>query len=69
MKKISVILPTYNEGANILEMISQIKKSLKNVEIIVSDDNSPDKTWKIVEDLKLKNVKFGWIVICQCPLK
>ncbi|HLC96377.1 MAG TPA: polyprenol monophosphomannose synthase [Candidatus Nanoarchaeia archaeon] len=44
---ISVILPTYNESMNIREMIARIKKSVPDAEIIVSDDNSPDKTWKV----------------------
>ena len=55
-KSISVILPTYNEKDNIKEMIRQLLYFLKNdVEIIVSDDNSPDGTWKIVEDISKKN--------------
>ena len=47
---VSVVLPTYNEKQNIKEMIVQLLSNLKNytTEIIVSDDNSPDGTWKIV---------------------
>ena len=43
---ISVILPTYNEKGNILDLISEIKDLLagRSKEIIVVDDNSPDKT-------------------------
>ena len=55
-ESISVILPTYNEKDNIKEMIKQLLYYLKkDVEIIVSDDNSPDGTWKIVEDISKKN--------------
>lgn len=52
--KVSVVLPSYNEGENILEAIERLSKSLgKNLyEIIVVDDNSPDGTWQIVEGLK-----------------
>lgn len=46
--KASVILPTYNEAGNIISLIESIKNelSLKRIshEIIVVDDDSPDKT-------------------------
>lgn len=55
--KISVILPTYNESENIRQMIEAILSYAKDAEIIVVDDDSPDKTWKIVEEMKEKNVR------------
>lgn len=44
--KVSVILPTYNEKGNIVLLIQAINKALlkKSHEVIVVDDNSPDKT-------------------------
>ena len=55
-KRVSVILPTYNEKENIKELIRQIyhycRKDL--YEVIVVDDNSPDETWKIAEMLQKK---------------
>lgn len=51
--KYSVILPTYNESGNILDLIESLKTNLsKNKlasEIIVIDDNSPDKTGLLVQ--------------------
>lgn len=51
--KASVILPTYNEAGNIIELIELVRKelSLKKIsnEIIVVDDNSPDKTGLLVQ--------------------
>ena len=42
---VSIIIPTYNEKLNICLIIDKIIKKLKdNFEIIVVDDNSPDKT-------------------------
>jgi len=57
MKKVSVILPTYNEKENIRNLIDVIFKNMKDIttEIIVVDDNSPDKTWKIVKKISDKN--------------
>lgn len=50
---VSIVLPSYNEKDNIPEAIQRIEKALGKqlLEIIVVDDNSPDGTWKIVEDL------------------
>ena len=53
-KKISVILPTYNEIENIHSLIKMIANELeqKSYEIIVVDDNSPDGTSELVTKLK-----------------
>jgi dolichol-phosphate mannosyltransferase len=66
---LSIIIPTYNESQNILGLLASIEQSLNEVpnslsaEIIVVDDNSPDKTAEIVEDysqaLMLKTGKSG----------
>ena len=51
--KVSVVLPSYNESENIAEAIERISKSLGKslCEIIVVDDDSPDKTWEIVQNM------------------
>ncbi len=57
---VSVILPSYNERENILEAVGRIRKALggRLKEIIVVDDNSPDETWKLVEDLNEPQVRL-----------
>ena len=58
MNKVSIVLPTYNEKDNIIILIKSIQKSLDfTPEIIVVDDDSPDMTWHIVEELKDDNIK------------
>ena len=57
-KKVSIILSTYNEALVIEETISQIFKSLNNVEIILVDDNSPDGTFEKVKKINNPNVKL-----------
>lgn len=43
--RLSILLPTYNEKDNILELITRIKQALpREKEILVIDDNSPDGT-------------------------
>ncbi len=50
--RVSIVLATYNEKENILDTINSIFENVKDsVEVIVVDDDSTDKTWKIVEDL------------------
>ncbi len=51
--KTVVVLPTYNERENISELIKKILSH--SVDILVVDDNSPDGTWKIVEDISKKD--------------
>ncbi len=45
--EISIILPTYKEAENIELVFNEIRKALRETayEIIVVDDNSPDRTW------------------------
>lgn len=56
--KLSLVIPTYNEKDNIEKLIVDIFEEFKNNkidgEIIIVDDNSPDKTGDIVESLKTK---------------
>lgn len=50
---LSIILPTYNESENIVEILKTIKTCLpKNMksEVIVVDDNSPDGTGILVQE-------------------
>ena len=49
--RILVSLATYNEAGNVAALIAEIHKFLPRADVLVIDDNSPDMTWKIVEDL------------------
>ena len=56
--EVSIVLPTYNESMNIPALINRIENSIGiDKEIIIVDDNSPDKTWEIAENLNNKNVR------------
>lgn len=51
---VSVILPTFNEAGNVGAAIRAIAGSLDGLtdyEILVVDDDSPDRTWEIVQGL------------------
>ena len=50
--KVSVILPTYNESGNIIELLQAIISNIPenyDYELIIVDDNSPDHTYEIVK--------------------
>jgi glycosyltransferase involved in cell wall biosynthesis len=49
--KLSVIIPVYNEVANIQEILKRVKATQKADEIIVVDDGSQDGTRDILKDL------------------
>lgn len=49
--KILTTLPTYNEAGNIQPLISELLALDARVEVLVVDDNSPDGTWQIVEEM------------------
>jgi len=50
--KLSMVVPTYNESENIADLIASLRKIVaaavgESYEIIVVDDDSPDRTWEI----------------------
>lgn len=51
---LSIIIPTYNEKENLPVLVEKIFSCLdaKSTEVIIVDDNSPDKTGDIAENLK-----------------
>ncbi|MGD9049206.1 MAG: polyprenol monophosphomannose synthase [Anaerolineae bacterium] len=50
--KIMVVIPTYNEADNLPTMVGELLTlELPQVEILIVDDNSPDGTGEIADDL------------------
>jgi len=50
MKSI-IIIPTYNEKENIEKLIEEIRKLNRDFRILIIDDNSPDGTGRIADEL------------------
>ncbi|GBD33360.1 MAG: dolichyl-phosphate beta-D-mannosyltransferase [Gemmatimonadales bacterium] len=46
-----VIIPTYNEAANIRQLIPKVLEQDPRIEVLVVDDNSPDGTGDLVEEI------------------
>src|SRR6187549_3251910 len=54
--RFSLIIPTFNESKNIATLVGQLDALLEPVlgkayELVVVDDDSPDKTWQVALDL------------------
>ena len=58
--KILIFTATYNESENIKKFLSEISKFYKICDLLIIDDNSPDNTWKIIQDYQKneKNIKL-----------
>ncbi|BDU50920.1 polyprenol monophosphomannose synthase [Haliovirga abyssi] len=50
-KKALIIIPTYNESQNIEKLLEEIYNQKNDINILIVDDNSPDKTYEIIENL------------------
>ena len=52
---VSIVIPTYNERDGITALIDRVcaefGRAGVNGEIVIVDDNSPDQTWKVVEEI------------------
>lgn len=56
MMKNLIIIPTYNESENIINLLKEISNQcLKDTDILVVDDNSPDNTSQLVKSYITKN--------------
>ena len=60
---LSVIVPTFNEALNIGEVVGRLTQLLdepfgERYEIIVVDDNSPDRTWELAQSLIPENPRL-----------
>ena len=53
MTLVSVIIPTYNSEKTISDTINSILiQTYSNIEVLITDDNSSDKTVKLIEKIK-----------------
>jgi dolichol-phosphate mannosyltransferase len=53
---LSLVIPTYNEGKNVQKIVRLLSQQLdaalpEAYELIVVDDNSPDRTWEIAQEI------------------
>ena len=55
---ISVVIPLYNEDESLPELAAWIAKVMDennfSYEVILVDDGSTDRSWEVIEELKLQ---------------
>jgi len=51
LRRILVIIPTYNEAENIEPIVARVRTSVPEAHILVADDNSPDGTGELADKL------------------
>jgi glycosyltransferase involved in cell wall biosynthesis len=60
--QISVVIPFYNEDESLPELMAWIERVMNEnnftYEVILVDDGSTDNSWKIVEELAIKNTNI-----------
>jgi dolichol-phosphate mannosyltransferase len=53
LRRVLVIVPTYNERDNIETIIDRVLQSVPDANVLVADDGSPDGTGKIADELAM----------------
>lgn len=61
MSKILVIIPTFNELENVKKIIPSVLEQNEQIDVLIIDDNSPDKTGDYVEELSKQNQRVKLI--------
>ena len=49
--RVLVIIPTYNEADNVRLIVERVRRAVASVDILIADDNSPDGTGTIADEL------------------
>jgi dolichol-phosphate mannosyltransferase len=49
--RVLVVIPTYNESDNVRIIVERVRRSAPAVDILIADDNSPDGTGAIADEL------------------
>lgn len=61
-----ILIPTYNESIAIVELLNSLSTlhNTRDFDVVVLDDNSPDKTADIVDSMNL-----AWVSVLRRPTK
>jgi len=62
-----VVTPTYNERANLEEFVARLRECAPGVRLLVVDDNSPDGTGRLADDLSCRYP--GEVAVLHLPCK
>jgi len=61
-----ILIPTYNESVAIVELLRQLSTlhNVRDFDVVILDDNSPDKTADIVDAMQI-----SWVSVLRRPAK
>ena len=51
LAKTAILIPTYNEKDNLVGVVERVRAAVPTADILVLDDNSPDGTGRLADDL------------------
>lgn len=56
--ELTVVAPTFNEADNVARFVSSVSAALRGIEheIVIADDDSPDQTWRVAQELSKTNL-------------
>jgi dolichol-phosphate mannosyltransferase len=57
-KRALIVTPTYNERANLERFVSEVRRLAPRADLLIVDDNSPDGTGEIADDLARRDPKI-----------
>ena len=49
--RILIIIPTYNEAENVVQIVTRARAAVPQADVLVADDHSPDGTGKLADEL------------------
>lgn len=72
-RKVLIVIPAHNEEQNIGDVIEEIKKELPNLDLVVINDASKDKTKEVVQNKQVKCISLpfnlGYSLAVQTGIK
>lgn len=51
LRTVAVLIPTYNERDNLPGVISRVRSAVPSLDVVVIDDNSPDGTGQVADEI------------------
>jgi dolichol-phosphate mannosyltransferase len=58
--KVTIVSPTYNEAENVTRLVHDVGAALSGIdyELVIADDDSPDRTWAVAQELAAQNPRI-----------
>ena len=58
--KVTIVSPTYNEAENLPRLVHDVSTALSGIdyELLIVDDDSPDRTWAVAHELAAQNPRI-----------